>query len=112
MSQMSQDNPAFRDPAVKDNAGFGERLVEAGEKAASFADDATRKAGNAAASLAEGAGALASEAGAMATAARDKAAEKASDLEALVSAEIKAHPLRTLAFAAAAGAVLGFFAGR
>lgn len=90
MSQMSQDN-----------AGLGERLAEVGEKAASLADDATRKAGNAAASLA-------SEAGVLAGAARDKA----GDLEALVAAEIKAHPLRTLAFAAAAGAVLGFFAGR
>lgn len=108
--QMAQDSLS---------GAIGERLADAGEKASSLADEATRKAGQAAQSLAHGAEALASDVGqklktvgaeaeAVATAAR----EKASDLEAMLASEVKAHPLRTLAIAAVAGAVLGFFAGR
>lgn len=127
MSQMSQENAGFRTGSQTSGgqasggqaSGLGERLADVGEKAATYADDAVRKAGNAAASVAEGAGALASDVGeriknvgaeaeAMASAAKSKAGE----LEAMLADEVKAHPLRTLALAAAAGAILGFFAGR
>ena len=108
--QMSQDSMS---------GTIGERLADVGGKAATLADEATRKVGNAASSLAEGAEAVTSDVGArlktvgheaeaMASAAR----EKAGDLEAMIAAEVKAHPIRTLAMAAVAGAVLGFFAGR